>query len=238
MFERNEIRQGYASTAVSYSEGLRQHFVRVYNTMCMGLVITGLTAYGLSLSKAAMEALFTSPVAYVVMLAPMAFILFGFTPNRIVRMSANSLKLMFYAFCAVFGLSFSMIFIAFTGQDIARAFFVTAATFLAMSIFGYSTKKDLSQMASFLLMGTIGIFIAIIVNWFLQSSALEFIISGVGVVVYTLWTAFHTQSIKQSYSTGHSDESNNKAAYLGALSLYIDFMMLFQFILSLMSGRE
>lgn len=237
MFDNQETQLG-ASRSVSYSEGLRQHFIRVYNTMGIGLVITGLCAYALSMNEQIMMAIFMSPLKYVVAFAPMIFLMFGFTPGRIVTMSANSLRNMFFAFSAVFGLSLSFIFLAFTGQDIARAFFVTAATFLTMSIYGYSAKADLSKMASFLIMGSVGLLIAIVVNMFLRSPMMYFVISGVGVLVYTLWTAFHTQQIKQSYSEFGSSDSNAKMAYLGALNLYIDFMMLFQFILSLMGNRN
>lgn len=230
--------QNQGQRAASYDEGLRRHFGRVYNTMALGLLITGLSAYVLSNVTPLMNLVFGTPLAYVVMFAPMIFLMFGFTPDRIARKSSAQLRTMFYAFCAVFGLSFSAIFLVFAGADIARAFFVTAATFMAMSIYGYTTKADLSKLQSFLIMGTIGLLIAIVVNLFLQSEAMHFIISCIGVLCYTLWTAFHTQQIKESYSASYGDESNAKMALMGALNLYIDFMMLFQFILSLMANRE
>lgn len=225
-------------TGVTYDEGLRTHFGKVYNTMSMGLVLTGLMALAVSSMPQVIAVLFGTPLKFVVMFAPMIFLMFGFTPNRIMTKNAAQLKTLFYSFCGVFGVSMSVIFLAYAGADIARAFFVTAAAFSATSIFGYVTKKDLSGMASFLFMGTIGLLIAIVVNMFLGSGTMDFLISGAGVLIYTLWTAFHTQQIKQSYNASNPSEDNSKMAVLGALSLYIDFMMMFQFILSLMSGRE
>lgn len=230
--------QPYSAGSVAYDEGLRSHFGKVYNTMSIGLVVTGLTAYMVSGIPAVMQTLFTTPLVYLVMFAPMLFLMFGFTHDRIMTKSAGQLRTLFYAFCAVFGVSMSAIFLAFTGADIARAFFVTAGAFAATSAYGYTTKADLSKMTSFLFMGTIGLLIAIVVNLFLKSPMIHFLISGAGVVIYTLWTAFHTQSIKESYDVSYGEESNSKSAVLGALNLYVDFMMMFQFILSLMSNRE
>jgi FtsH-binding integral membrane protein len=238
MYDQSPKQNTQAHAVSGYDAGLKRHFGSVYSTMGIGLFVTGLTAFALSNIPALMNLVFGTPLAYVVMFAPMIFLMFGFSSRRVVEKSANQLRVLFYTFCAVFGLSMSAIFLVFTGADIARAFFVTAATFMAMSIFGYSTKLDLSKMSAFLMMGTVGLLIAIVVNVFLQSDMMQFIISCVGVLCYTLWTAFHTQSIKESYSSAYSDESNSKAAVLGSLNLYIDFMMLFQFILSLMANRE
>ena len=237
MLEQNQDR--FESSAVrSYDAGLRAHFGRVYNQMSIGLIITGLMAYAVSNIPPLTQLIFGTPLKFVVIFAPMIFLMFGFTQNAIMNKSSAQLRTLFYAFCAVFGLSLSAAFLVYTGADIARAFFVTAGTFMAMSIFGYTTKKDLSKMGSFLLMGSIGLLIAIVVNLFLQSEMMQYIICGVGVVCYTLWTAFHTQEIKESYSAHNSEEANSKMALMGSLNLYIDFMMLFQFILSLMSNRE
>ena len=145
---------------------------------------------------------------------------------------------MFFAFSAVFGASLSVVFLAYAGADIARAFFITAATFAATSVYGYVTKTDLSKMRSFLIMGVIGIFIAAIVNIFLQSTMLDFIISAVGVLVYTGLVAYDTQNIKETYAASNGDDMNNKMAVMGALGLYINFIMLFQFILSLIGNRD
>lgn len=223
---------------VAYDAGLREHFRHVYNTMSIGLVVTGLVAFALANTPAAMAFIFGTPLKWVVMFAPLAFVFFGFSHKSVMNKSAGQLKTLFYLFSAVFGMSLSAIFIAYAGADIARAFFITAATFAAMSVYGYTTKADLSKLGSFLMMGVIGLLIAIIVNIFLASTMLDFIISAAGVLIYTLLVAFDTQNIKESYSASYGDDSNNKMAVLGALSLYINFIMLFQFILQFVSGRE
>lgn len=223
--------------ATGVDEGLRAHFRQVYNIMALGLVLTGVTAFAISNSQAAMQLIFGTPLKWVAMFAPMAFVFFGFSHKTVMHKSAGYLRGMFYAFSAIFGVSLSVIFLAYAGADIARAFFITSATFAAMSILGYTTKIDLSRFQSFLFMGVIGLLIAIVVNIFLQSSMLDFIISCAGVLIYTVMTAFDTQQIKESYNQSYG-ESNNKAAVMGALSLYINFIMLFQFILSLISPRD
>ncbi len=226
------------STTESYDEGLRDHFRGVYNVMSMGLVVTGLIAFAIANTPVIMNLLFGTPLKWVMMFAPMAFIWFGFSPNAIRRKTAGQLKTMFFLFSAVFGASLSTIFIVYQGADIARAFFITAATFAATSVFGYVTKADLSKFGSFLIMGVIGILIAAVVNIFLQSSMLQFVISAAGVVIYTGLVAYDTQNIKESYSHSHGDDANGKMAVMGALGLYINFIMLFQFILSLLGNRE
>jgi len=225
-------------TSTSYDEGLRKHFRGVYNVMSLGLVVTGLVAMAIASSPTVINFLFGTPLKWVLMFAPLAFIWFGFSPNAVRTKTAGQLKTMFYLFSAVFGASLSTIFLAYSGADIARAFFITAATFAGTSVYGYVTKTDLSKMASFLIMGVIGILIAAVVNIFLQSSMLDFIISVVGVVVYTGLVAYDTQNIKESYAQSYGDDANNKMAVMGALSLYINFIMLFQFILSLIGNRD
>jgi FtsH-binding integral membrane protein len=223
---------------VTYDEGLRSHFRGIYNTMSLGLLITGLLAFGLSQSASAMQLIFGTPLKWVVMFAPLAFIFFGFTPNAVRKKTAGQLKTLFYGFSAVFGISMSAIFMVYTGADIARAFFITAATFSAMSVYGYVTKSDLSKLGSFLMMGVIGLLIAMVVNIFLGSTVLDFVISAAGVLIYTLLVAYDTQNIKETYSASHGNDANNKMAVMGALSLYINFIMLFQFIMSFVGGRE
>lgn len=230
--------QTQGQVGVTYDEGLRNHFRGVYNTMALGLILTGLVAFGISNSEAATQFIFGTPLKWVAMFAPLAFIWFGFSPKAVRTKTAGQLKTMFYAFSAIFGLSLSVIFLAYTGADIARAFFVTSATFAAMSVYGYVTKADLSKLGSFLIMGVIGLLIAIVVNIFLQSAMLDFVISAAGVLIYTLLVAFDTQNIKETYRASNGDDVNNKMAVMGALSLYINFIMLFQFILSFMGGRE
>lgn len=226
------------TTATSYDDGLRDHFRGVYNVMSLGLVITGLVAYGISTSQEMINLLFGTPLKWVVMFAPLAFIFFGFTHNAVMRKTSRQLKILFFVFSAVFGMSLSTVFLAYANADIARAFFITAATFAGTSVYGYVTKKDLSGMGGLLIMGVIGILIASIVNIFLASSALDFAISVIGVLVYTGLVAYDTQQIKETYSAGHGHEANDKMAVMGALGLYINFIMLFQFILNLLGNRE
>lgn len=227
--------QGVTTT---YDEGLRTHFRHVYNVMCLGLAVTGAVAYGIANWPAAMQFIFGTPFQWVVMLAPMAFVFFGFSHKSIMTKTPGQLKTLFVLFSAVFGMSLSAIFYAYTGADIARAFFITAATFATMSVWGYTTKSDLSKLGSFLFMGVIGLLIAIVVNWFLQSTMLDFIISAAGVLIYTLMTAFDTQNIKESYNVANGDDANQKMAVMGALSLYINFIMLLQFILQFVGNRD
>ena len=224
--------------AVTYGEGLRQHFRSVYNVMSLGLIVTGLVAFGIANWPAAVNLLFATPLKWVVAFAPLAFIWFGFSPNAVRTKSAGQLKTMFFLFSAVFGASLSTIFIVYQGADIARAFFITAATFAATSVFGYVTKKDLSGLGGLLIMGVIGLLIAMVVNIFLQSSALEWAVSVIGVLIYTGLVAYDTQNIKETYSATYGDEANSKMAVMGALGLYINFIMLFQFIMNLLGGRE
>ena len=224
--------------SVTYDEGLRQHFRGVYNVMSLGLILTGLVAFGIANWPAATQLLFGTPLKWVLMFAPIAFIWFGFNPRAIQTKTAGQLKTMFFLFSAVFGASLSTVFLVYQGADITRAFFIAAATFAATSVYGYVTKKDLSSMGGFLIMGVIGILIAMVVNIFLQSSALEWAISIIGVLVYTGLVAYDTQNIKETYNATYGSETNNKMAVMGALSLYINFIMLFQFILNLVGGRE
>lgn len=224
--------------AVTYDEGLRSHFRSVYNVMSIGLLVTGLVAFGIANTPAAVNLLFGTPLKWVVMFAPLAFIWLGFTPSAIRKRSSGQLKTMFFLFSAVFGASLSTVFIVYQGADIARAFFITAATFGATSVFGYVTKKDLSKFGGLLMMGVIGLLIAMVVNIFLQSSALEWAVSVLGVLIYTGLVAYDTQNIKETYSATYAQEDNSKMAVMGALGLYINFIMLFQFIMSLLGSRE
>src|SRR5215213_4541107 len=219
-----------------FDEGLRRHMLSVYNYMAMGLVITGLVAYLVGTTPALYVPIFTTPLKWVVMLAPLAFVLFF--SFRLERMSAGTAQLVFWAFCATMGLSLASIFLAFTGTSIARTFFITAAMFGATSLYGYTTQRDLSKMGSFLFMGLIGIVIASVVNLFISSSALQFAISIIGVLVFTGLTAYDTQSIKEQYAESFGQEANTKLAVWGALSLYLNFINLFQLLLSLTGQRE
>jgi FtsH-binding integral membrane protein len=219
-----------------FDEGLRRHMLRVYNYMGVGLAVTGLVAFVVASTPALYVPIFQTPLKWVVMLAPLAFIFF--LSFRMQTISAPKVQMLFWAFCAVMGLSLASVFLVFTGTSIARTFVITATMFGATSLYGYTTKRDLSQFGSFLVMGLIGIIIASLVNIFLGSSLLQFAISVIGVLVFTGLTAYDTQSIKEQYAEGFGREANSKMAVFGALSLYLNFINLFQLLLSLTGERE
>ena len=221
---------------VLFDEGLRQHMLRVYNYMGLGLVMTGLVAFIVGTTPALYVPIFSTPLKWVVMLAPLAFVLlFSF---RMESMSASGAQTLFWAFCAVMGLSLASIFLVFTGTSIARTFFIAAAMFGATSLYGYTTKRDLSQFGSFLIMGLIGVVIASLVNLFLASSARQFAISVIGIVVFVGLTAWDTQSIKEQYAENFDAESKQKLAVFGAFSLYLNFINIFQLLLNFTGQRE
>lgn len=221
---------------VLFDEGLRQHMLRVYNYMGLGLVMTGLVAFIVGTTPALYVPIFSTPLKWVVMLAPLAFVLFF--SFRMQSMSASGAQTLFWAFCAVMGLSLASIFLVFTGTSIARTFFIAAAMFGATSLYGYTTKRDLSQFGSFLIMGLIGVVIASLVNLFLASSALQFAISVIGIVVFVGLTAWDTQSIKEQYVENFDAESKQKLAVFGAFSLYLNFINIFQLLLTFTGQRE
>jgi FtsH-binding integral membrane protein len=239
-----------ARTEVAVDEGLRAYMLRVYNYMAAGIALTGVSAY-LTYAAAVAERgpagrrvltdfgqlIYTSPMRWVVMLAPLAFVFF--LSWRIYKMSVGTAQLSFWLFAAVMGVSLSSIFLVFTGQSITQVFFVTAAAFGALSLYGYTTKKDLSGWGSFLIMGVFGIIIAALVNLFLQSSALQFAISVIGVLVFAGLTAYDTQQIKDNYYAVMGDSvAVAKGAIMGALNLYLDFINMFVSLLSLFGSRE
>jgi len=221
---------------VLFDEGLRQHMLRVYNYMGLGLVMTGLVAFIVGTTPALYVPIFSTPLKWFVMLAPLAFVLFF--SFRMESMSASGAQTLFWAFCAVMGLSLASIFLVFTGTSIARTFFIAAAMFGATSLYGYTTKRDLSQFGSFLIMGLIGVVIASLVNLFLASSALQFAISVIGIVVFVGLTAWDTQSIKEQYAEKFDAESKQKLAVFGAFSLYLNFINIFQLLLNFTGQRE
>ncbi len=225
-----------AQSAALFDEGLRQHMLRIYNYMGLGLIITGMVAFVVSQTPALYVPIFQTPLKWVVMLAPLAFVFFF--SFRIQTMSAATAQIAFWAFCAVMGLSLASVFLVFTGTSIARTFFITATMFGAMSLYGYTTKRDLSKFGSFLMMGLIGVVIASVVNIFMGSSALQFAISVIGVFVFVGLTAWDTQNIKEQYAENMDQESQQKLAVFGALSLYLNFVNLFQLLLSLTGQRE
>ena len=225
-----------ARSQVLFDEGLRQHMLRIYNYMGLGLVITGLVAFAVANTPALYVPIFTTPLKWVVMLAPLAFVMF--LSFRIERVSFGTAQMLFWTFCAVMGLSMASIFLVFTGASIAQTFFISASVFGTMSLYGYTTKRDLSRMGSFLIMGLIGVIIASLVNLFLQSSAMQFAVSVIGVLVFTGLTAYDTQRIKEDYSEHYGAEAAGKMAVMAALSLYLNFINLFQLLLNLTGQRE
>ena len=218
----------------TFDAGLRTHMLRIYNYMMAGLAITGAVAFGVANVPALYNAIFGTPLSFVAMLAPLGFMFFF--QYKTTRAPASTLQTLFWVFCGLMGLSMATIFVAFTGADIARAFFITAAMFGATSLYGYTTRKDLTGMGTFMMMGLFGLLIASVVNIFLASSALQWAVSVAGVVIFTGLTAWDTQRIKAQYAEEFGTETNSKMAVLGALSLYLNFINMFQMILSLMRG--
>jgi uncharacterized protein len=246
---------GYAQTQVQVDQGLRSFMLGVYNNMVLGLAVSALVALGVNkLAVASSQAdavarigsipltafgrmLYATPLMWVVALAPLAFIfLFSF---RLDRMSASAARTTFLAFAAVMGASLSTLLLRYTGASVVQTFFVTAAAFGGLSLYGYTTSRSLSGMGSFLMMGLIGLIIASLVNIFLASSALQFAISAIGVLIFAGLTAYDTQKLKEMYLYGGYDsEAAAKASVSGALTLYLDFINMFQFLLSFMGNRN
>jgi len=222
--------------AAQIDVGLRQYMLRVYNYMTGGVALTGVIAYLVANSPTMLNAIYGTPLQWVVMLAPLGFVMvLSFGVNRLSPMMA---QVLFWAFAAVMGVSLSYIFLAYTHGSIARVFFISAGMFAAMSLYGYTTKRDLTGWGSFLIMGLIGIIIASIVNLFLASNALSWAISIIGVLVFTGLTAYDTQRIKQQYSALDDAAIATKKAVMGALSLYLDFINLFLMLLRLLGNRN
>lgn len=228
-------RSASGGAGVAIDVGLRQYMLRVYNFMAGGLAVTGAVAY-LAVTTGLYQATAGTPLIWLVLLAPLGAVLF--LSFRIENMSAGAAQATFWGYAGVMGLSLAGIFLVFTGASIARVFFISAATFGAMSLYGYTTRRDLSQFGSFLLMGLIGVVLASLVNIFISSSALQFVISVVGVLLFTGLTAWDTQRIKEIYLASDSGEVLAKKALMGALALYLDFINLFVMLLQLAGQRR
>jgi FtsH-binding integral membrane protein len=240
---QNRMTPAGAQSATMIDEGLRAYMLKVYNLMALGLAITGVAAF-MSFQFAFADgqltafgqAIYLSPLKWVVMLAPLALVFF--MSFRIHSMSVSAAQTTFWVYAALMGLSLSSIFLIYTGQSIVQTFFVTAASFGALSLYGYTTKRDLSAMGSFLIMGLFGLIIASLVNLFMASSALDFAISVIGVLIFAGLTAWDTQKIKESYFEADSGEMAGRKAIMGALQLYLDFINLFLFLLRFLGNRE
>jgi FtsH-binding integral membrane protein len=238
--------------AVAYDMGLRAHMIRVYNYMAGGVALTGVVAWltfqlagGDEIHAAGRSivgltpfghALFGTPLMWVVALAPLALVFFiGF---RIENLQASTARLLFFIYAAMVGLSLATIFMVFTTTSITRVFFITAASFGALSLYGYTTQRSLDAMGSFLMMGVIGLLIAMVVNIFLGSTMLQWLISVVGVGVFAGLTAWDTQTIKEMYDPMDDGTVAGRKAVMGALNLYLDFINMFQFLLQLIADRR
>ncbi len=240
----NPFNSASQTAGVTLDQGLRAHMIRVFNYMGLGVGLTGLVAWLIATQPALMHIFYavneTGRVAptllgFIAIFSPLVYI---FVMNyAAMRASLSTLQLMFWGFCSLMGISMATVFMIYTGESIASTFFVTAGTFAATALYGYTTKTDLTKFGSFLIMGVIGIVLASLVNIFLHSSALQFAISVAGVLIFTGMTAWDTQNIKHSYAEGYGTEANGKMAISGALSLYLNFINLFQFLLSFM-GRS
>ncbi len=226
-----------ASRTSTYDASLRAYMVKVYNFMAIALGISGAVAFLVANSPALMSLFFGTPLAWVVMLAPLGFVFFF--SYKLQSISAEKAKTYLWIYSGLMGLSLASIFVIYTGTSVARIFFITSSVFGAMSLYGYATKKDLSGLGSFLIMGLIGLMIASLVNIFLKSSALEFALSVIGVFIFIGLTAYDTQRIKQTYYhfAGNS-EMVAKMAVLGALNLYMDFINLFLMMLRFFGDRK
>jgi FtsH-binding integral membrane protein len=244
-----------SQTGVAIDEGLRAYMLKVYNLMALGLVITGLAAFGTVMLATTTDqaaavatlpngqmltsfglAIFNSPLKWVVMLAPLGMVFY--LSARIQSMSVSGAQTAFWVFAGLMGLSLSSIFLVYTSGSIVQTFFVTAAAFGALSLYGYTTKRDLTAMGSFLIMGVFGLIIAMLVNIFLQSSALQFAISAIGVLIFSGLTAYDTQNIKEMYFDGDDSAVSGRKAIMGALKLYLDFINLFTFLLQFLGDRR
>jgi len=231
---KNRTILGVERSALAYSEGLRTYMLGVYNYMALALGLTGGVALLVVSSPALFQALM--PFRWMFLLGSLGLVFF--LSFRIDAIRYSTAQAVFWLYAAVNGLTFSIIFMAYTYESIARVFFITAGMFAAMSLYGYTTKKDLSAWGSFLFMGLIGIIIASVVNIFVASSMLQFLVSIAGVIIFTGLTAYDTQSIKDTYIEGSSSEVAGKRAIFGALRLYLDFINLFIMMLNLMGNRR
>lgn len=255
-YDRNAyVPYGNVATQAQIDQGLRSYMLGVYNNMILGLAITGMAALGFYMLSVTGDAalavgklkngmmltsfgamMYTSPLKWVVMFAPLAAVLY--LSFRINSMSTSAARITFWVYATLVGVSLATIFFVYTHTSIVRVFFITSAAFASLSLWGYTTKKDMTGMGSFLIMGLFGLMIASIVNIFLASSGLQWAISCLGVLIFAGLTAYDTQKIKEMYFEGNAPEMAEKLSIYGALTLYMDFLGMFQMLLSLMGDRE
>jgi len=239
-FDRNIATARFGADRVAIDAGLRAHMLRVYNYMAVGVALTGVAAYvvyQLAVANPAFQqALFGTPLYWVLLLAPLGLVFF--LSFRIQHLQVGTARALFFFYAGLLGVSLAPIFMVYTHGSIANVFFISAASFGALSLWGYTTQRDLSAFGTFLIMGLIGIIIAGLVNVFLQSSALQFVISVVGVLVFAGLTAWDTQRIKEMYTAMDDGTVAGRKAVMGALTLYLDFINLFLMLLRLFGDRR
>jgi hypothetical protein len=247
-FDTDSLRRAQVGvqTDASIDAGLRSYMLSVYNYMASGVALTGIMSMLVFINPSLANMIFNisadgyitgyTGLGWVVILSPLAFV-FGMSLG-VNKMSASTLQIVFWAFCAMMGLSLSSVLFMYTGVSVAKVFFITAGTFGALSLYGYTTKKDLTGWGSFLMMGLFGLIIASVVNWFLQSSIMDFVISLIGVGLFAALTAYDTQMIKNMYYAADGSETRTKKAVMGALRLYLDFINLFIMLLRLLGNRN
>ncbi len=215
--------------------GLRSYMLSVYNYMASGVLLTGIVAMLFANSGLAAQVMAT-PLRWLIILAPLAFVMvMSFGINRL---STGTLQLLFWAFATVMGLSMSTVFLVYTGTSIAQTFFAVSAAFMGLSLYGYTTKKDLSGFGTFLIMGVVGLLVAMLINLFLQSPIMQLAISAIGVLIFAGLTAYDTQKIKSMYAYVAGTDMMGKTVIMGALNLYLDFINMFMFMLSFMGDRR
>ncbi|MBP6363804.1 MAG: Bax inhibitor-1/YccA family protein [Novosphingobium sp.] len=234
-FGNGPVLNGEALGAVTMDQGLRRYMLSIYNYMASGVLLSGVIALMMFTSGTAL-AMVGSPLMWLVVLSPLAIVMaMSFGQNRF---STGTLQLMFWAFAVLMGMSLSTLFLRYTGSSIATTFFATAGAFAGLSLYGYTTKRNLSAMGSFMTMGLIGIIIAMLLNLWLQSGALALAISVLGVVIFAGLTAWDTQRLRDTYYHVAGTDMMGKVVILGALSLYLDFINMFQFLLSFLGSRD
>jgi FtsH-binding integral membrane protein len=248
-FDRNVAARGFGATRAAIDVGLRAYMLRVYNYMAAGVALTGVVAwftYNAAVVTDATgrvtgltsfgQAIFSGPLTIVLFLATLGIVFF--MSFRIDRLQPSTALMLFMGYAALLGLMLSSVFLAYTGASITRTFFISAASFGALSLYGYSTQRDLSPIGSFLIMGLFGIILAMLINWFLKSPGLEFAISAIGVLIFAGLTAYDTQRIKEMYTENDDGTVTGRKAVMGALTLYLDFINLFLFLLRFMGDRR
>jgi FtsH-binding integral membrane protein len=249
-FNRNPAVRGFgADRAVAIDAGLRAYMLRVYNYMAAGVALTGIVAWvafnaavvqgpggGITGLTAFGQAIFGGPAVILLVLATLGLVFF--ISFRIQHLQPSTALTLFMLYAGLLGLMLSSVFLAYTGASVARVFFISAASFGALSLYGYTTQRDLSPIGSFLIMGVFGLVIAMLVNMFLKSTGLDFVISAVGVLVFAGMTAYDTQNIKEMYDVNDDGTASGRKSVMGALRLYLDFINLFMFLLRFLGDRR